>query len=134
MTAKPILKKEIQEKDMTVRELSVLMSQGFVSLKDYVYVRFDTVEGRLDKVERGIVDLREDMIFEFKAIDERFTKVEARLETVESRLDGVDYKLDGIETRLDTVEPRLISIEQKIIHPYEFKLLSRRVDTLEQSR
>lgn len=99
-------KKGIKEKDMTVKELAGMLWS------------------RLDKVEDGIKGLREDMLFEFRATDERFIKIESRLDKIEFRLDNIEFRLDKIESRLDVVESRLDNLESK------FDALGQKVDTM----
>lgn len=143
MKSKKITQKEILTQEITLKDLASLIYQTNISV--------DTLSKKVDS-------LREEMLFEFKAIDERFDTIEtrldaieARLDNVETRLDKVEARLDAIEARLDVMESRLDIVEQKIetlnvkftkdfekiytnmINPYEFKSLVLKVEDIEKT-
>jgi hypothetical protein len=109
MKRKDVVQKGIVEKDMTVRELAGIMT-----------VRFDGLEKRVEKLEVVVSDLREDMMYEFKAIDERFN---ALTDEMNRKFDLADKRFEKLETKIDIVDKKLT---------YEFKSLSLRVDSLEE--
>jgi archaellum component FlaC len=66
-------------------------------------VRFDAIDGRLDKVDSR-----------FDAIDSRLDKIDGRLDAIDSRLDKVDSRFDTIDSRLDKVDGRLATAEERL--------------------
>ncbi len=129
MKSKKITQKEILPQEVTLKVLASLIHQT------------NTAVGvLLEKVDF----LREEMLFEFKAIEERFVKIEKRLDGIDVRLDKIEKRLDKVEVRLDTVEQKVDTMNVKftkdfekiytnMINPYEFKSLVLKVEHIESS-
>jgi chaperonin cofactor prefoldin len=121
------LASNVKDLTHTVNDLAVLMSQGFIN------------------VHKDIRDLREDMMYEFKAIDERFAKVDQRFDEMNyemnKRFAGVDKRFNSLtdemnerfasaDKRFEKLETKIDIVDKKLT--YEFKSLSFRVDSLEE--
>lgn len=119
MKRKIIAQKGIEEKDMTVRELAGMMT-----------VRFDGLEKRVEKLEVAVFDLREDMMYEFRAIDERFTQVDRRFEQVDRRFEKMDECFGKIDQRFNRLESKVDIVDKKLT--YEFASVSLKVGLLEE--
>lgn len=118
MKSKKITQKEILTQEITFKDLASLIYQTNISV---------------DALSKKVDSLREEMLFEFKAIDERFDTVETRLDAIEARLDNVETRLDAIEVRLDNVETRLDKVETRL-DKVEIRLdtIENRLDIVEQ--
>jgi archaellum component FlaC len=119
MKRRVIAQKGIVEKDMTVRELAGIMT-----------VRFDGLEKRVEKLEIAVSDLREDMMYEFRAIDERFNKVDQKFIEIDERFNKMDERFEKVDQRFNKLESKIDLVDKKLT--YEFKAVSIRVECLEE--
>ena len=109
------------------------------SFEERVFARFDSLDGRIDRLETKV-----------DALDGRLTtleeKVEARLretrpiwEAVLTRLDGVENRLGGVENRLEGIEKEVKEVRLGVVLLHEDNLpirvaqreLRNRVEKLE---
>ncbi|KMU74222.1 hypothetical protein CISG_04572 [Coccidioides immitis RMSCC 3703] len=69
--------------------------QEFILQRDYMDRRFETVEERIEMVDRGLQSHMDD---QYRGVNRRFEKVEKKLESMEQRM---DKKLESMEQRMD---------------------------------
>ena len=84
-----------------------------------------TVEERVNHVEAGMTDLRNEMHRGFERIDARLEAIDLRFGVLERRMDRLEYRMDRLEDRMEKFEARmdsrfnhfdarLLSLEQKV--------------------
>jgi uncharacterized coiled-coil protein SlyX len=93
-----------------------------ITLKDLAFLIQHT-QASVDTLTKKIDSLKEEMIFEFRAIDERFNRIEHRLDKVEHHLDTLNVKFTKDFEKIYT----------NMINPYEFKSLVLKVENIENS-
>ncbi|EER23772.1 hypothetical protein CPC735_051420 [Coccidioides posadasii C735 delta SOWgp] len=69
--------------------------QEFILQRDYMDKRFETVEERIEMVDRGLQSHMDD---QYRGVNRRFEKVEKKLESMEQKM---DKKLESMEQRMD---------------------------------
>ncbi len=102
--------------DMSVKELAVLMMEGFA----VVNKRIDKLEGRLDSLENRFDHLESYMKEGFEAIDQRFDDLENRFGRFETRFNKFEKE----------VSRHLSIIDKNMVNPFEFQALSLKVEQL----
>ena len=77
-----------------------------------------TVEERVNHVEAGMTDLRNEMHRGFERIDARFEAIDLRFGVLERRMDRLEDRMEKFEARMDSrfnhFDARLLSLEQKV--------------------
>ena len=115
-----------------------VMNARFDSLDQQITVRFDSVDARLDRVEKrlDLIEVRLDRVEErldrvevrLDRVEERLGVVGVRLEKVEGRLDQVEVRLEKVETRLDKVETTLGKVQYELYGlGKKFRVLNREI-------
>src|SRR3989338_941881 len=119
------MKKDKENKKMTIEDLSVKMAEGFLSSDK----KLDSFGKRFDaKLENlGMMTAKgfENVDKRFEAVDERFDGVDARLDKVESRLFSVEDNQLDLKLRFEVFEnhhiPAVENLKSRVV------VLERRV-------
>src|SRR3989344_4162060 len=105
------MKKDKENKKMTIEDLSVKMAEGFLSSDkklDSFGKRFDA---KLENLAMMTAKGFENVDKRFEAVDERFESMDERFESMDKRFDGVDARLDKVESRLFSVEDNQLDLK-----------------------
>jgi ribosome-associated translation inhibitor RaiA len=72
------------------------------------------VEDLAISVQKGFIEVKQEMKAGFKAVDERLNKVEERLDKVEERLENIEGLVGGHERRFERLEDDMRVVKTKV--------------------
>ncbi|MDI6735874.1 MAG: hypothetical protein QME42_06730 [bacterium] len=88
-------------------------------LKEYVVLRFDETNKRIDETNKRIDDLKEYVILRFDETNKRIDETNKRIDETNKRIDGLDKSLNA---RIDETNKRIDnlrdSLSKKIDHHF----------------
>ena len=89
---------ELMDKNLKAAfpDFRAFITHAVTSLEKRQIVRFEQLEGRLDKVEGRLARLDRNVGLGFKVIDGRLGAIDRKLDQIEGRLGGLDRKLEQI--------------------------------------
>lgn len=99
MTRKTIVRPK--PKKMTIDELAIIVSNGFVSLEERIETRLK------EEIGREIGGLRTEMNERFVQVDQRFDIVDRRLTRMENSLDRLEPIISEHENRINRLEDKV---------------------------
>ena len=109
------------------------------SFEERVFARFDSLDGRMDRLETKVDGLDGRLTTLEEKVDARLRETRPIWEAVQTQLEGIGNRLEGVENRLGGLEEEVKTVKHTITLVHEDNLhiranqraLTERVEKLE---
>jgi hypothetical protein len=77
-------------------------------------IRLARLESAYERIDRRLVELRQDLDRHFAAIDQRFASIDLRFASIDQRFAGVDQRFVSVDHRFVSIDRRFADIDKKL--------------------